>query len=61
MFACMDASLKIVSTASHGITYTAYYMPDRKQTAALRYGFKLAHFQIHPPFNIITLPHWLTV
>jgi len=36
MFACMDASLKNVCTASHGIMYTAYYILGRKQTTRLR-------------------------
>jgi hypothetical protein len=35
MFACMDASLKNVCTASLGITYTAYYILDRKQTVSV--------------------------
>jgi hypothetical protein len=61
MFACMDASLKNVCTASLGITYTAYYILGRTQTASLRYDFKLAQFKSIPPFNILTLPNWLTV
>jgi hypothetical protein len=36
MFACMDASLKNVSTASLGITYTAYHLRSEKQSTALR-------------------------
>jgi len=36
MFACMDASLKNVCTASLCITYTAYYILGRKQTTPLR-------------------------
>ena len=36
MFACIDTSLKNVCTASLGITYTAYHILGRKQTARLR-------------------------
>jgi len=36
MYACMDASLKIVCTVSLGINYTAYYILGRKQTTCLR-------------------------
>jgi len=36
IFAGMDASLKNVCTTSLGITYTAYYILDRKQTTCLR-------------------------
>jgi len=36
MFACMDASLKNVCTASLGITYTADYIRSEKQTTPLR-------------------------
>jgi len=36
MFACMDASLKIVCTVSLGVTYTAYHILGRKQTIFLR-------------------------
>ena len=61
MFACMDVSLKSVCTATLGITYTACFFQGRKQTACLRKGFKLAQFQAHPPFNILTLPNSLTV
>ena len=36
IFACMDTSLKNVCNVSLGITYTAYYILGRKQTASLR-------------------------
>jgi len=56
--ACMDVSLR---TASLGITHgllhpwvanrlPAYIKVSNKQTV-----------QIHPTFNILTLPNWLTV
>jgi len=35
MFACMDAPLKNVCTASLGITYTTYYIAGRKRTTPL--------------------------
>jgi len=35
MFACMDASLKNVCTASLGITYTTYHILGRKRTTRL--------------------------
>ena len=56
MFACMDASLKNVCTASLGIKYAAYYILGR-----LTLRFQTCTVQIHPPFNILTLPNWLTV
>jgi 4-amino-4-deoxy-L-arabinose transferase-like glycosyltransferase len=60
MFACMDASLKSVCSASLGITYTAYYILGREQILfTLR--FQTHTVQIQPPFNIPPLPNWLTV
>jgi hypothetical protein len=35
MFACMDASLKNVRTAKLSITYAAYHILCRKQTASV--------------------------
>jgi len=61
MFACMDASLKNVYTASLGITYTAYHLRNENRTTPLCYDFKLAKFQIRPPLNILTVPSWLAV
>ena len=61
MFACMDASFKKVRTASLGITYTACHILGGKQTTSLRYNFKLAQYQIHHPFNILTVPNLLTL
>jgi hypothetical protein len=48
MFACMDASLKIVRTASFDITYTAYRILGSKQTAPLHQDLKLAQFKSIP-------------
>jgi len=56
MFACMDASLKNVYTASFGITYTAYYILDRKQTTHLRQYFKIAQFKSIPPLIFLLFP-----
>ena len=63
MFACMDASLKYVCicTASLGIMYTAYHILGRKQDYFLTLRFQTHTVQIHPPFDILTLPSWLTV
>jgi len=36
MFACMDAPVKNVCTASLGITCTTYHMLGRKQTTCFR-------------------------
>ena len=57
----MDTPLNIVCTGNHGNKCTACYILSSKQTACLRSGFKLAQFQTHPPFNILTLPSTLTV
>jgi len=39
MFACVDASLKNVCTASLGITYTTYHLQGRKQNHSLTLRF----------------------
>ena len=61
MFACMDASLKNVYTASLGITYTTCHLQDRKQNHSLTLRFQTRTLQIRFPFNIPILPSWLTV
>ena len=60
MFACVDASLKNVCTASLGITYTICHLLGRKQNYSLTLRFQTRTVQIHSPFNILTLPNWLT-
>jgi hypothetical protein len=66
----MNMSLKNVSTASLGITYTTCHLLDRKQKLShteqatdysLTLKFQTRTVQIHPPFNIPALPNWLAV
>ena len=57
----MDASLKNVCTASLGITYTVCHLQGIIQNYSLTLRFQTYTVQIHPPFNTLTLPNWLTV
>ena len=58
--AYMDVSLKNVCTTGLGITYTTCHLQGRKDYS-LTLKFQTRTVQIHPPFNILTLPNWLTV
>ena len=61
MFACMDASLKNVCTASLGITYTACHLQGRIQNYSITLRFQTRTVSNPSPLNIPILPNWLTV
>jgi hypothetical protein len=61
MFACMDAPLKMYALlASVSRTQLIASWVENRLLAWVRFS-KLAPFQIHPPFNILTLSNWLDV
>ena len=61
MFVCMDAPLKMYALlASVSRTQLITSWVENRLLAWVRL-LKLAQFEIHPPFNIRTLPNWLDV